>query len=65
MEIYQGDRQNYEMPGAPRSNSEKDSIGGWQSKGWVSMALQKGYQLGFEASSDHVSTHMSYCQRPG
>jgi hypothetical protein len=23
--------------------------------------LQKGYRLGFQASSDHVSTHMSYC----
>ena len=26
VEIYQGDRQNYEMPGAPRSNSGRDSI---------------------------------------
>ena len=60
VEIYQGDRQNYEMPGAPRSNSEADSIGGWQSHGWVSLAFEKGYQLSFEASSDHISTHMSY-----
>src|SRR5262249_48360311 len=28
VEIYQGDRQNYEMPDAPRSNNAKDSIGG-------------------------------------
>jgi hypothetical protein len=61
VEIYQGDRQNYEMPDAPRSNSEKDSIGLWRPKGFVSLALDKGYKLGFEASSDHVSTHMSYC----
>ena len=61
VEIYQGDRQNYEMPDAPRSNSEKDSIGGWRPKGFVSLALEKGYKLGFQASSDHVSTHMSYC----
>jgi hypothetical protein len=61
VEIYQGDRQNYEMPGAPRSNNEKDSIGGWRPKGFVSIALDKGYRLGFEASSDHISTHMSYC----
>jgi hypothetical protein len=61
VEIYQGDRQNYEMPDAPRSNSEHDSIGGWRPKGFVDLALQKGYVLGFEASSDHVSTHMSYC----
>ncbi len=60
VEIYQGDRQNYEIPDAPRSNSEKDSIGGWRPKGFVSVALDKGYRLGFEASSDHISTHMSY-----
>jgi hypothetical protein len=61
VEIYQGDRQNYEMPGAPRSNSEKDTIGGWNPKGWVSLAFEKGYQMSFEASSDHISTHLSYC----
>ena len=61
VEIYQGDRQNYEMPGAPRSNTADDSIGGWRPLGFVSLALKKGYRLGFQASSDHVSTHMSYC----
>jgi hypothetical protein len=61
VEIYQGDRQNYEVPDGPRSNSEKDSIGNWRPKGFVNLALQKGYKLGFQASSDHVSTHMSYC----
>ena len=60
VEIYQGDRQNYEMPDAPRSNNEKDSIGGWRPKGFIDLALAKGYKLSFEASSDHVSTHMSY-----
>jgi hypothetical protein len=45
VEIYQGDRQNYEMPGAPRSNREEDSIGGWRPLGFVSQALQKGYRL--------------------
>ena len=60
VEIYQGDRQNYEMPDAPRSISEKDAIGGWRPKGFVNLALEKGYQFGFEASSDHVSTHISY-----
>jgi hypothetical protein len=60
VEIYQGDRQNYEMLDAPRSNSEKDSIGLWRPKGFVNLALEKGYKLGFEASSDHVSTHISY-----
>ncbi|HYM13779.1 MAG TPA: hypothetical protein VEU62_23775 [Bryobacterales bacterium] len=61
VEIYQGDRQSYERPGAPRSNSAGDSIGGWRPLGFVSLALQKGYRLGFESSSDHISTHMSYC----
>lgn len=61
VEIYQGDRQNYEMPGAPRSNKESDSIGGWRPKGFVNLALEKGYKLAFQASSDHISTHMSYC----
>jgi hypothetical protein len=61
VEIYQGHRQNYEMPGAPRSNTATDSIGGWRPKGFVSLALDKGYKLSFQASSDHISTHISYC----
>ncbi len=60
VEIYQGDRQNYERPEAPRSNSAQDSIGGWRPLGFVSLALDKGFRLGFESSSDHISTHMSY-----
>ncbi|NQT38478.1 MAG: hypothetical protein HQ581_13365 [Planctomycetes bacterium] len=61
VEIYQGCRQNYEMPGAPRSNTAENSLGGWRPFGFVSLALEKGYRLGFQASSDHVSTHISYC----
>ncbi len=60
VEIYQGERQNYEMQGAPQANSETDSIAGWRPLGFVSEALRKGYRLGFLASSDHVSTHMAY-----
>lgn len=60
VEIYQGDRQNYEMPGAPRAMTEKDAIGGYRPKGYVNLALEKGYRMAFEASSDHISTHMSY-----
>ena len=37
-----------------------DSIGGWRPKGFVNLALAKGYKLGFQASSDHISTHQSY-----
>jgi hypothetical protein len=61
VEIYQGCRQNYEMPGAPRTNTEDYSIGGWRPLGFVSLALKKGYRLAFQASSDHGSTHISYC----
>jgi hypothetical protein len=70
VEIYQGDRNNYERPDAPRtavteaklkqSTPEKESLGGWRPKGFVNLALQKGYRLGFECSSDHVSTHLSF-----
>ena len=60
VEIYQGDRQSYEIVGGPRSNTAEDSIGGWRPLGFVSNALAKGYRLGFQASSDHISTHMSY-----
>lgn len=61
VEIYQGARQNYERPGAPRSPTEGDAIGGWRPKGFVNLALKKGYRLAFESSSDHGSTHISYC----
>ncbi|HYL75898.1 MAG TPA: hypothetical protein VEU96_16930 [Bryobacteraceae bacterium] len=60
VEIYQGARQDYEMAGAPRANTAADSISGFESAGYVSTALGKGYQLAFEASSDHVSTHISF-----
>ena len=60
VEIYQGARQDYEMPGAPRANTAADSISGFESAGYISNALGKGYRLGFEASSDHVSTHISF-----
>jgi hypothetical protein len=60
VEIYQGCRHNYEHLGAPRSATEKTQIGGYQPKGFVWNALEKGYRLGFQASSDHFSTHLSY-----
>src|SRR5439155_611337 len=71
VEIYQGDRNNYERPDAPRSavteakmkqsTPETESFGGWRPKGFVNLALLKGYRLAFESSSDHISTHLSYC----
>ncbi len=60
VEIYQGARQNYERPGAPRCPTENDSIGGWRPKGFVNLALLKGCKFAFESSSDHGSTHISY-----
>ncbi len=67
VEIYQGDRNSYEMQEAPRAGYAPDSgkkpvnIAGWFPKGYVNNALNKGYRLGFESSSDHWSTHISYC----
>jgi hypothetical protein len=68
VEIYQGDRMNYEYSGAPRSGHDPKGdrkpfqIGGWEPKGFIDHALkEKGYRLGFQASSDHWSTHISYC----
>jgi hypothetical protein len=66
VEIYQGDRNSYEYEGAPRagfdpkSGKEPANIAGWYPKGYVNLALGKGYKLGFQASSDHWSTHISF-----
>lgn len=60
VEIYQGHRHNYEHFGAPRSATADTQIGGYQPAGFIWNALEKGYKLGFQSSSDHVSTHMSY-----
>jgi hypothetical protein len=60
VEIYQGCRQSYERPSAPRSPTEDDAIGGWRPKGFINLALLKGYRFSFESSSDHVSTHISF-----
>ena len=60
VEIYQGARQNYERPVAPRAPTAEDAIGGWRPKGFVNLALLKGYKFSFESSSDHGSTHISY-----
>ncbi|MGH9841720.1 MAG: hypothetical protein ACREEM_23450 [Blastocatellia bacterium] len=61
VEIYQGHRQNYEEPGAPMAaKNAQDSIGGYEPAGYVWNAFAKGHRLGFQISSDHVSTHISY-----
>jgi hypothetical protein len=66
VEIYQGDRMSYEMEDSPRagydpkSGKEPANVAGWYPKGYVNLALQKGFKLGFQASSDHWSTHISF-----
>jgi hypothetical protein len=66
VEIYQGDRMSYEMENAPRAGHDPKSgalpinIAGWFPRGFVNHALEKGYRLGFQASSDHWSTHISF-----
>ena len=66
VEIYQGDRMSYEMENAPRAGHDPKTgalpinIAGWFPKGFVNQALEKGYRLGFQASSDHWSTHISF-----
>ena len=59
VEIYQGLRDTYEHPGAPRPKTLQPAPG-VRKPGHVWNALRKGYKLGFIASSDHFSTHMSY-----
>jgi hypothetical protein len=66
VEIYQGLRMTNEYEGAPRAGFDPKTkmkpanIGGWQPLGFVNHALGKGHRLGFQASSDHHSTHISY-----
>jgi hypothetical protein len=62
VEIYQGYGQDFggsqEMPGAPRAPTEQQA--GRFATGFVTQAWAKGIKMGVEASSDHVSTHISY-----
>ena len=63
VEIFQGARTSAEHEGAPLSPTEKRTelwAGGYRPAGFVWNAWAKGYRLGVQASSDHVSTHLSY-----
>ncbi len=63
VEIYQGDRVSAEYEGAPKSATAEDvtnQAGGYRPKGYVWNAWAKGYKIGVQASSDHLSTHISY-----
>jgi len=73
VEIFQGLRKCYEQAGAPYCLTEQEAqeaarvVPGWPAvveterpEGMVINAWAKGYRLGVIASSDHVSTHISY-----
>ena len=63
VEIYQGDRVSAEYEGAPKAATADDvtnQAGGFRPAGYVWNAWAKGYKLGVQASSDHLSTHISY-----
>jgi hypothetical protein len=63
VEIFQGHRVVYEHEGGPHgATAEKLYLqrSGYQPAGFVWNALAKGYRMGFQASSDHCSTHISY-----
>ena len=63
VEVYQGDRVSNEYEGAPKAGHAADpgsTPGGFRPAGYIWNALRKGYKLGFQASSDHLSTHISY-----
>src|SRR5262249_34322108 len=57
VEIYQGYRSNYEGAGTPRNDISETRR---HTAGYVQNAWAKGYRLGVQSSSDHVSTHISY-----
>ncbi len=60
VEIYQGHRHNYERLDAPRAATKETQIGGFEPDGYLNHAWDRSYKLGFQSSSDHISTHMSY-----
>lgn len=60
VEIYQGDRLSYEDEEGPRHNVPGGPAG-YRPLGFVRRALlEKGLRFGFQSSSDHISTHISY-----
>lgn len=62
VEIFQGFHASFEAPGAPRIVDVTSDVvhTSYKPDGYVSRALAKGYRLGFQASSDHTSTHVSF-----
>ncbi|MBI1896723.1 MAG: hypothetical protein HYZ57_12795 [Acidobacteria bacterium] len=58
VELYQGYRNNYEEPSAPRHAPARQAARFAAGSVWSAWA--KGIKLGVQSSSDHVSTHTSY-----
>jgi hypothetical protein len=60
VEVYQGYRQSSERAGAPRAVSARSAATPFRPSGLINHALNRGYHFSFYASSDHLSTHVSY-----
>jgi hypothetical protein len=63
VELYQGYHAAYEYEGGPRAETPDYQVnihGGYKPLGFYWNALAKGYKLGVQSSSDHISTHSSY-----
>lgn len=63
VEIFQGMRTSAEYEGAPKAplaGKPETHQGGYRPAGFVWNAWAKGLKLGVQASSDHISTHISY-----
>ena len=63
VEIYQGDRVSAEYEGAPKAANgayPASAPGGFKPAGYIWNAWAKGYKLGIQAASDHLSTHISF-----
>ncbi len=63
VEIFQGDRVSAEYEGAPLAAERQrptSQAGGFEPAGYVWNAWAKGYKLGVQVASDHLSTHYSY-----
>ena len=75
VEIYQGDRNNYERPDSPRSavteaklkqsTPDKESIGGWQPKGFVNLRAQERLSPGIPVKQRPHLDALELLQRTG
>ncbi len=65
-EIYQGARDSYEHEGAPAGHKRNPNVASgerdnnFNPSGFLWRAWEKGVRIGVIASSDHVSTHISF-----